>query len=268
MDSLIKIGNTEKHVRDLTLGEINDFIMSNLEGYDKFDLGEAQGLRENLDVMRELSDIMNLHTERMQNLLISSKMLFTRQLRHMSRQINILKDGENDDWIEVIRQEEKRTRLKDTVVSGFPIPVIRVATMDEIPDTNLYYVDSLHQFAIKINKVIFRGNIGNIITHHDERRKIAECQHGQFCKFADTTCGYYHDPAKMIGTGPRDIRNFTNASWIHHDSSSDRPTGRKIRGANTLETDLIVVPREELDLRNAQLMHDLLISLVAKKYTQ
>jgi hypothetical protein len=163
-----------------------------------------------------------------------------------------------------LKQESK------TIIDDISIPVKIVEDVSHIPINNIYYINSLKQYAINIAGVVIKGNLSNIVEYQTE--KSARCEYGTECKSFKklTNCSYYHDPEDYIKLNlpvPNHIRNFTVGSWIY--SKSKRPKTyftRHIGNRKTLLYDLSLLKtiqyREEISNREGQLIHDLLIYLI------
>lgn len=156
------------------------------------------------------------------------------------------------------------------LIKGISTPVKIVQTTKDIPVTNLYYIEELKQFAINVEGIIIRGNLGNIADYQTEC--TAECEYGVQCKsFKNgTVCPYYHDPLDYKSHDlpiPSQTRNFTVGSWIYSKKKTPktyftRHLGSKDRLIYDLNTLKQVQYREEISNREGQLMHDLLIYMI------
>lgn len=151
--------------------------------------------------------------------------------------------------------------------------VITIELLDDLPNTKLYWVNSVQQFAFKINGVIIRGNIGTIYqSSHSSGRNITKvnpCRYGKMCRNVSTSegCNYYHDPADMrhvpLEVKAREIRNYTNGSWLYtSDTYKDvNKMMRHIGSRPTLYSDIANVSTLEAAGWIDQSMHCLLITL-------
>ena len=153
------------------------------------------------------------------------------------------------------------------IVKGINIPIKLVQTSSEIPVCNLYYVADIKQFAINIEGIVIRGNLGNISDYKAEG--TAFCEYGTDCNSfkSKTDCPYYHDPTDFIKHGlpvPDKIKNFTTGSWIYSKKKNPRTyftrhIGSKDRLIVDINTLKLVQFREEVLNRESQLIHDLII---------
>ncbi len=156
------------------------------------------------------------------------------------------------------------------VAAGISVPVRIVETINDIPASNIYYVNELNQYAINIAGIVIRGNLGNIVDYKTENS--AKCEYGINCKsFTNKTqCPYYHDPLDYKHhkiSKPNNIRNFTTGSWIYSKKKTPRTYfTRHIGSGDRLIYDLKTLKkvqyREEISNREGQLIHDLLIYMI------
>ncbi len=145
-----------------------------------------------------------------------------------------------------------------------------VKDLASIPDTRLYWITDLQQFAFKICGVVMRGNIGSIYqsVHSSNKQvvKINPCRYGKQCRHVNTPsgCNYYHDPIDGPPGKSNDIRNFTNGSWLY---TPDLPKDankmmRHIGNRQTILADLNHVSGTEARCWIDQTMHTLLVAIV------
>ena len=146
-----------------------------------------------------------------------------------------------------------------------------------IPNTKLYWVDDIKQFAVRINNVIVRGNIGNIFPKDISNKNLIKCQNGSKCinMIKNNMCSYLHDPIEMkdIINQSQIIRNYTNSSWMYASNSIDRKNRqmRHIGNRSSLNHDIEKMSKRdkksidnEIDMIINQVMHDLLILMALK----
>lgn len=138
------------------------------------------------------------------------------------------------------------------------LPVEYVKYMDMIPDTPLYYVEQDKCFAIKINGIIVRGNLGII---SDNPPKSVPCRSS--ARHPADQCDFYHD---------EDQRNFKTFSWVYTSDEIDRKNKnmRHIGNKATLLFDIKRLTMPDLmceyKLRESQMMHDMLVLMTLRKY--
>jgi len=153
----------------------------------------------------------------------------------------------------------------------FPVINISIDNLDIIENTPIYCINETQQYCIKINNNLIMGNIGNIYSKKNDAEKINKCKYTD-CnnKFYEKECRYYHNNIN---------RNFTNYSWNHinknkdgkldiknHIIKYDEDNSRFIGSLNTLMEDLPYSSTNEKDLRNSQLMHDILLFMILSEY--
>lgn len=156
------------------------------------------------------------------------------------------------------------------IVNNIHIPIKVAESLADIPVTNLYYVPKLNQFALNVNGVILKGNLGNLVDYQTENS--ARCEYGVECKsfVKKTKCPYYHDPEDFIKHNlpvPDYTRSFTIGSWLYSKNRNPRTyftrhLGSKDRLVYDLHNLKSVQYREEISNREGQLIHDLLIYMI------
>ena len=123
-----------------------------------------------------------------------------------------------------------------------------VKNVDMIPNTKIYWVDDIKQFVIRINNIVIKGNIGNILTKNEPLYNVVKCRNGLKC--INNECLYLHSSA---------TRNYTNSSWIYspHPITKKNKYMRHIGNRNSLYRDIermkrrdkkIKINKETLDL--------------------
>ena len=157
-----------------------------------------------------------------------------------------LKDELNkDDW-KCISRATPNKNLTDCIKINVKI----VKDISEVPNTSLYWVENINQFAMQLNGVIFRGSVGNIYnlahpashsaqhsyqptsqpTSQQLAKQTSICKYGNSCIniLNGKPCNFYHDPLELISllktekikTETYNLytskqRNFINTSWIY-----------------------------------------------------
>lgn len=155
---------------------------------------------------------------------------------------------------------------KDTqqITKRIRLPIVRVEQLEDIPMHPLYYIEQYKQFAINVNGIILRGNIGNLEEY--QGHKTARCEYGAQCTSINN-CKYYHDPTDYKKDIVPQTRNFTVGSFIYTRNLNPKTYyARHVGSLDTLEQDISKLKtrqfRDEMNTRQDQLMHDLLILLV------
>jgi hypothetical protein len=177
------------------------------------------------------------------------------------------------------------------IASNISINVKVVNQLDEIPNTNMYWVENINQFAVNINGVILRGNIGNIYNKKHIKKNISTnqtiiCKYGNNCKnLTDEKndivkiCKFYHDPVVLLEAFKKNkisaeafekykiqTRNFINTSWIYTEfqNTNKNSTMRHFGSKNTLKHELDLMKMNNpnnkiIDNYMQQTMHDILV---------
>lgn len=188
------------------------------------------------------------------------------------------KDKKSDDDLQYISKNVSNTEVSP----GIFVDTIVLKTVDQIPNSQLYWIESISQFAFKINNVLFRGNIGNIFEKLVYAYGYIKCKDANKCKhiLKKRKCRYYHDPLELyndtkisIKNGEQYIKNFSQSSWLYTSDSRKKKNMnmRRIGNRNTLSTDLEILKMDSnkhIDVDNLlnQSMHDLLTILCMDKY--
>jgi hypothetical protein len=154
---------------------------------------------------------------------------------------------------------EKKEEIE--LVEGVKIKTQFINSYHEIPNIPIYYNNNHTKFAIKINNVLLKGNIGDIgkNLHHS-----APCKYDK-CKKAN--CTYYHES---------NVRNFNPMSWIYQPNQFKpnklEHNGRFVASKKNLLSDLTKLSKENLqkEINNykSQIIHDLLILSALCEWTQ
>lgn len=207
----------------------------------------AQKLTENCDQISEENDCNKIDEWAREN---EAGIDFLQSLKNTVRTIEEFTTEQTTEYKRLLARkyvvEEQLPTKKEIPVS---LETINVNTISDIPNTKLYYVVSIGQFAIKINGTVLYGNIGKV---GKDLEKTIECKNN-FCR--NPQCKFYHLPLKY--PWKFDIRNFTPSSWIY-DPFTER-IGVKRRICN--REDVQRTRKEDFEYQNSLLMHDLLILL-------
>jgi hypothetical protein len=171
---------------------------------------------------------------------------------------------EKDNWVDLIRKS-RNIGHNIRLAPNISVRAFTVDNIDGIPNSPLYWVKSLNQFAIRVNGVVFRGNIGNIYGKGECVSGVARCKHANACPqlLAGKKCKFYHDiseltkckkiPAPTIEIYKSQYRNFAHRNPTH------------VGGRNTLKTDLDLCKLKGIDgvkwidSYKSQMFHDFLV---------
>ncbi len=170
------------------------------------------------------------------------------------------------------------------VSPGVTMRVKTVKNINEVPNSKLYWVENIKQFAIRVNNILIRGNVGNTYT-----TKISHIKNTIKCKFGpecdefisgseSPNCTYYHDPLELvkdnIEVNKPIIRNYTNKSWLFTQTEINNKNKymKHLGSRDSLKTDVYKlikanknIVNNEIDMLINQSMHNLLILLVLSK---
>jgi hypothetical protein len=157
------------------------------------------------------------------------------------------------------------------ILPDIVIPIKYVEKATDVPVSNLYYVKELKQYAINIAGVTIKGDLANLVPYQE--RNSARCEYGIGCKsFAKgKVCNYYHEPEDYLKLKlpiPDDnVRNFTIGSFIYSNDKRlktyyTRHLGSKDMIIHDLRLLKKIQYRDEVNNREGQLIHDLLIYMI------
>lgn len=180
------------------------------------------------------------------------------------------------------------------ITCDIPINVKIVNNIDEIPNTQLYWVENINQFAFHLNGIIFRGNIGNIfnkncIKKNNQINQTVICKYRNNCKIllSSKKCKFYHDPVELLellndvkisketyNMYKYQTRDYINTSWIYTELPYNKNNimMRHFGSKNTLkhDCDLMKINNTktheiEIDNYRQQTMHDILVIMGLKQ---
>ena len=170
---------------------------------------------------------------------------------------------EKDNWVDLIRKSGNIEPLR--LAPNIPVRACPVDTIECVPNMPLYWVKSLNQFAIRVNGILFRGNIGNVHGKGEYSAGVVRCRHANSCLqlLAGKKCKFYHDindltkskkiPATTLEIYKNLHRNFAHRNFAH------------VGGRNTLKTDLELCKLNGVDgvkwiePYRSQMFHDFLV---------
>ena len=262
MDELTKI--LEK-----TLIEIEDI---NNEIYTKTSFNEINIIFNKIKEYEEKLTHIKKLTETASNIHNNIKIIFTNTVLKRNKDINSnamcpIENGHiKKKNKEIILYKNISNIENNNNIEYFKTPVIAIAekNIDSIVNTPIYFIKNTNEYALKINGNVIRGNIGNVYKHNDTKKKIHKCRKSN-CdqKFFNRECNYFHK---------NDNRNYAYYSWNHingnkmNSTKFDKENTRFLGSLDTLHTDLAYTDINEKELRNSQLMHDILIYNILNNY--
>lgn len=261
----------------LTLNQVNKKIC---EIYDQFE--------ENNDLHNNKQYILELHQleqsiEKIYNKISNIKQICTN--KYISKRYNESDNKKKKLWNPVSILYETHDIAKNVKVHTKTVDNIY-----EMRKCDLYWVKNINQFAININGVIFRGNVGNIynkdtIQSNSNVNQTIICKNKNKCKtlLNGKVCKFYHDPLDLVCLlHKKEItqeifdlyksqnRNFINTTWLYTDlpfnkkNINMRHFGSQELLSNEFELLKINNPnikKHMIDNYQHQTMHDMLVIL-------
>jgi hypothetical protein len=132
--------------------------------------------------------------------------------------------------------------------------IIEVNSLLDIPETSIYWVSSLKQYAVNIGGMMLRGNIGNIynetiLLKNKQIPNMVYCKYNNSCEkvLSGRFCKYYHDPyelhkLKIAGIIKQEqldkqhnFRNYINTSWLYTEYP-EKPSNANMRHFGSRDT--------------------------------
>lgn len=258
----------EKNILDKSLNDFineSEHILENV--HMKYSAYSVDQLADTIvDIQSKIKIIQSI-AKRMANISNSLNIIVLARSNELDHSINYIDPNPNDsDYVPLVLHSNETKNIEEQKINTKSVP-----TISDIPKSYIYYVEDIKQYAININSVIIKGNIGNICKY--SAKNTTKCQYEKNCLSfkKNTKCKYYHESEEYIHHNkpvPDDnYRNFTPGSWIYSTNNSDKTKSmRHVGSRNKLDTDLIKLtePRfnAELNNREPQLMHDLLIYMI------
>lgn len=183
---------------------------------------------------------------------------------------NIEKNKDIKDTI--VKNDKVYNKTYKELVPSFKTKVIEVSSYDDIPISYLYYHIVNQEFAININGVLLKGNIGEIFTTSRKTKNILntsindyppDAKQTMFCKNTNCKnilCNYYHDP---INTNIPQIKNYSNLQWIYN---TKRESARHFGNRSSLLVDLYNAKPTDIKNWQCQTIHCILVGIVANHF--
>ena len=151
---------------------------------------------------------------KIENLKSQFKLLYMNKIKSIKDNINTGSNNINENKINgnnfykienVNLTNDKNYNNKKYYTS--PVIIISEKSIDKVINTPIYMIKETNEFCIKINNKIIKGNIGNIVDKHNNK-KIKKCNR-LYCNntfFNKKECKFYHE-------NNNEIRNFPDYSW-------------------------------------------------------
>jgi hypothetical protein len=276
---------------DLTLKQYitkSDDIHRKLESVDN--LIHFNEMKKYISELESLVKQLQIVSMKITNIHNICKNKYKQRLLAFKQKINTIdidvKPGAND-WAYINRSINKNS-ITHMLAPDINVNIKTVKSLDEIPNTPMYWVSDIQQFAMHLNGVIFRGNIGNIYDKHNIQtnsniNQTIICSYGNSCQkiLHGEPCKFYHDPVDLhkVMTEKKisretyfaycnKHRNFVNTSWVYTDIQHNQKNKsmRHFGSRNTLNHEFNLMRlnnsnSNEINISNYrhQCMHDILV---------
>lgn len=259
-DKINNINTLIEEVYTLSIDQDEDIVnLKKLENRDSV----LEGLRETYSKLTQLVSSLENKIDRLE-------VIHKNQLGRLKNVIGESPGGRREiPWKVITKGKERVINLEKVPITDnlslLAIVVSHWRELKNMRDGILYYVSLADNFAIKINGNLYYGNIGNILTNESNPTKIKGCKFGKEC--SKHKCSYYHDP--LVSSDSSDRRNYVANSWLYSppdDKARNKKKMRKFGSLKNLEIDLHLLKKDDVDKFASQTMHDLLCSLLLKKY--
>ncbi len=282
----------------ITTNTLDDIIKQSNKIYktfiNEFAFEELSKITNQYHQLTNIAEIINQINQDIQEKQFKATQLFSQRLNKFKETLELVSKVSSNCESIISREQINAiiipNKKRETVAPNIDIPAIRVNSIDDMPNNNLYFISELDQFAFKINGCIFRGNIGNIVTNSSyykngggkkSKKSMIECRHGIKCDYLITnSCSFYHDPLDhddfnhtiLENRKARGLhhRNFLVQSWLYTPEplSSKNIHMRHIGSRDELSSDIMLLNNAERRKRQDQTMHDILVSLAIDFYTK
>lgn len=255
----IKYINEDINKNNLNLDDIDNIVLK----IDKFD--------------KDIKNIVKT-IELINNLKNNLKIIYNKKLLHIKKVLNNEKKNNNDINYKIeLKNITNLSEFNNKLYAKCPVITISQTQLSSIINSPIYFIKETNEYCIKINNKLILGNISNIYSNSDKnKKKIKKCTK-IYCNnrfYNKKECNYYHENI--------DKKNFPNYSWSHIQKNKlgkiktknnninynkyDYENTRFLGSLETLHEDLIFTNIYEKELRNKQLMHDLLLYQLLEQY--
>ena len=237
----------ERNIEDINEIETKNIQINELSDFNSrlIKLGTIYNQLNELSI--SLNNILNKHATSYNHYINTFKKLLNNAENNLDENIDL-----------VNKNIEKNDKDFKEIVNKIGIETKIVYDINSVKETPIYYVSSIDQFAININGVLYRGNVGELLSSEYSNNKLQHCKFQNNC-IKKSECQYYHDP--LIFEGSRDRKNFHYTAWNYGKGKYNRRYG----GLSTIETDLYNIGQDEKNQSKEQLIHDLLITQILNK---
>ncbi len=228
--------------------------------------------------LNQLNNTINM----INNLKNNIKLIYNNKILHLKNKVDLqdknkLNYSYKYDYKIEIKNITNDENFKHKQFAKCPVIIISEEQLPYIMNSPIYFIKESNEYCIKINNKIIKGNIGNIYSKNEKNTKNIKKCNKLYCNnifYNKKECSFYHDK--------NDIRNFPNYSWKHIKKDKigkiklkknslqyekyDLENTRFLGSLDSLSEDLVFTNNKEKELRNKQLMHDLLIYQLLDQY--
>ncbi len=263
----IKSINNQLINKNISINELENILLS----LDKYD-----------DQIHKLNNTINI----INNLKNNIKLIYNNKILNIkhnlkNNDINSIKieNSYNYDYKIDLKNITNLEKFKNKNYAKCPVIEISIKQIPLIINSPIYYIQETKEYCIKINNKLIKGNIGNIFSETEKNQINTKKCNKIYCNnqyYNKKECKYYHEDS--------DIRNFPNYSWKQIQKNKlgkinlkknnmnyetyDLENTRFIGSLNTLSEDLPFSNKFEKELRNKQLMHDILLYQLLEQYLE
>lgn len=265
----IKSINNQLINKNIPINELEDILLS----LDKYDY-QINQLNNTINMINNLKNNIKL--------IYNNKILNIKHNLKLNENIglNINTDNiYNDNYKIDLKNITNLEKFKNKNYAKCPVIEISEKQISVMINSPIYYIQETKEYCIKINNKVIKGNIGNIYSETEKNQINTKKCNKIYCNnyhFNKKECKFYHEKL--------DIRNFPNYSWkqiqknklgkinlkknnINYETY-DLENTRFIGSLDSLSEDLPFTNKFEKELRNKQLMHDILLYQLLEQYLE
>jgi hypothetical protein len=246
----------------------SDTLVYNLEDISQSIDNYEKQLKNITNVVKSIEEIKN-----------QIQFLYSKKIKNLKNKI--LKKIDNDKLNDCEYNIELTNitnceKYKNKKYCKLPVIVISETHIESIVNSPIYLIKETNEYCIKINNKLIKGNIGNIVDKNSQKIKKCNRLYCDKTYYGKKNCKYYH-----IG---KDVRNFPSYSWssitknklgsvkIYNNNmmnnNYDLENTRFLGSLSTLNEDIVLSNKFEKELRNKQLMHDLLLYQILDQFLE
>jgi len=265
-DVLININQIESYITHKNVGALltdnSDDIIDpkSIENAEQI-LKELMGLKSNFNSILILLESKITNVKKIRDNELKKLNLILERFQLKGNQANTQTTNYDEKQIVTISKQPTKTLIN--VEGQMKLDAFKITDFSMVPSTGeLCYIEDKNHFAIRINGILFHGNIGYIYINNNNPDKVKSCKFGKLCN--KLNCNYYHDPT--IYPNSKDVRNYIANSWLYSTSPKYATKSRRFGSKSLLEIDMNNLTDEEVKRFMDQAIHDILCCLLLKKY--